>query len=161
MSNFARFGAAFLKRLVAGLGRRQRGAAAIEFALMMPVIFLALAGVTDFGRLVFDKMELVSAVRSGAQYALAYRTDTVAIRQAVVDSTNLSLVLTDITATEFCECADGSAVTCGGTCGDASTNRYLMTITAQQSFAPLFVPFSMIEYTVPSLLTATTTIRTR
>ena len=155
----ARF-ASLIKR-VAGLRRRRRGAAAVEFALMMPVILLALAGVTDFGRLVFDKMELTSAVRSGAQFALAYRTDTTGIRQSVVDATNLGLSLSDVTATESCECADGSTVVCGEVCGDASSNRYLMTITAQQSFSPLFVPFSMIEYTVPSLLSATTTIRTQ
>ncbi len=162
MGNAARDGMASLKRLVVGLGRRRRGAAAVEFALMMPVILLALAGVTDFGRLVFDKMELVSAVRSGAQYALAYDNDTTAVRQAVVDATNLGLALTDVTATQSCECPDGSPVICGEDCDPVTdVNRYFMTITAQQSFSPLFVPFSMIEYTVPSLLTHTTTIRTR
>ena len=138
----------------ARLAFSRRGAAAVEFAILVPVILAALTGIVNFGLVMFDKMELVSAARAGAQLALIDRTDTTGIAQAVVASTNLSLTTSDVTTTEFCECADGTTVTCGTTCVDASSNRYFMTISASYNHTLLLLGTTMS-------LTGSTTIRTQ
>ncbi len=135
------------------LGER-RAAAAVEFALIVPVIAACIIGVINYGLAMFEKMELEGAARAGAQLALASTSDTAAIKSAVVGSTNLSITTADVTTTEFCECADGSTVTCGNTCSDGSANRYYFTVTVSEDYALLLVPTTIT-------LTASATVRTQ
>lgn len=111
-------------------GRHIGAAAAVEFALIAPVLIAVLAGIIGYGLAMLDEMDLVNATRSGAQLALIDRSDTNAIEDAVVAATGLGITTADVTTTEFCECADGTSITCGLTCGDGSANRYFMTVTA-------------------------------
>ncbi len=123
-----RFGS--VRAAAGGAMRSKRGAAAVEFAIFIPIISAFLLGIINYGLAMFDKMELTSAARAGAQLALLDSSSTSVIKQAVVDSTNLGLTTSDVTTTEACECADGSTVTCGATCGDGSSNRYYFTVNA-------------------------------
>lgn len=53
------------------IGRgRERGAAAVEFALLLPVFLLVIAGIVDFGRAFFTQIELTNAAREGARAAV-------------------------------------------------------------------------------------------
>jgi hypothetical protein len=55
--------------------RRQEGVAAVELALCLIPLILILAGVCDFGGLLYTKMVLTSASREGARYATRIQTD--------------------------------------------------------------------------------------
>jgi len=125
------------------LARSERGAAAVEFALIIPVILAALTGIANYGLAVYNKMELVSAARAGAQQAILDRTDTTAIKNAVVNSTNLGLTTGDVTIAESCLCSDGSANTCGVACVDGDPNHYYMTITAKYTHTLLLLGTSV------------------
>lgn len=46
------------------------GAAAVEFALILPVMLLIIGGIVDFGRFFFLKVELTNAAREGARAAI-------------------------------------------------------------------------------------------
>lgn len=48
-------------------GRPDRGAAAVEFALILPLFFLILAGVVDFGRLFYANILVANAAREGVR----------------------------------------------------------------------------------------------
>jgi len=50
--------------------RCRRGTAAVELALISPMMLILLAGIIDFGRAYRDEIELSSAVAAAAQYAL-------------------------------------------------------------------------------------------
>lgn len=50
--------------------RRERGAAAVEFAIIFPVLFLLLAGIIDFGRAFFYQVQLANAAREGTRAAV-------------------------------------------------------------------------------------------
>lgn len=50
--------------------RRRDGTAAVELALISPLLMLMLAGLVDFGRVYHDKIELASVVAAAGQYAL-------------------------------------------------------------------------------------------
>jgi Flp pilus assembly protein TadG len=52
-----------------GFGRARRGAAAVEMALIAPVLVFLAAGVIDFGTGVYTKMMVADAAQSGAAYA--------------------------------------------------------------------------------------------
>ncbi len=145
-----------LPRPIAAIRRlwtSRRGTGAVEFALMAPFLLVATSGLVDYGRSVINEMELASAVRAGAQFAIADSDDTTAIGAAVVGATNLALTAADVTANEFCECADGTPIGCGGGCFDGSANRYYMTVTANYAFTPFFL--------AAQTLTGSITVRTR
>ncbi len=119
------------------------GVSAIEFALITPVLLVFLIGVTDFGLAMFHKMELQSAVRAGAQYALSDGTDTASIISAVVNSTGIGITSSDVTLT--CQCLDTSTevltgATCGAATGCSSSEAVLMTIDAVDKYTPLLSP---------------------
>ncbi|GAA6527561.1 TadE/TadG family type IV pilus assembly protein [Intrasporangium sp. DVR] len=48
----------------------ERGAAAVEFAILLPVVLLIIGGIVDFGRFFFAKIELTNAAREGARAAV-------------------------------------------------------------------------------------------
>ncbi|KRE62293.1 TadE/TadG family type IV pilus assembly protein [Nostocoides sp. Soil756] len=50
--------------------RRERGAAAVEFALLLPVLVLLIGGIVDYGRYFFTQVQLSNAAREGARAAI-------------------------------------------------------------------------------------------
>ena len=63
-----------LRRRLAGAHRDELGAAVVEFALVVPVLFLIVFAVIDFGRALWTLNVLSSGVREGAR-AAAVRED--------------------------------------------------------------------------------------
>jgi len=51
-------------------GRGQEGAAAVEFAIVLPLLMLLLAGFFDFGWLFYWNHTVTNASRAGARYAV-------------------------------------------------------------------------------------------
>ena len=47
--------------------RDDAGAAAVEFALVLPILLLLIFGIVDFGRLYFTQITLTDAAREGAR----------------------------------------------------------------------------------------------
>ena len=47
-----------------------RGAAAVEFALVVPVLFMLIFGIVDYGRFFFDSISLRQGAREGARQAV-------------------------------------------------------------------------------------------
>ena len=50
--------------------RTDTGAAAVEFALVLPVLFLIIAGMVDLGRAMYTQVMLTNAAREGARVAI-------------------------------------------------------------------------------------------
>lgn len=111
------------------------GAAAVEFAIIAPVVLALLAGLANYGLAMFEKMELTSAARAGAQYALLDDSDSSAIATAVVNATNLDITASNVSSTAFCEDDDGATATCG----DADATRTFMTVTVNKDFTLLIL----------------------
>ena len=140
--------------LTARLAASRRGAAAVEFALLIPVIAAGIIGVANYGLVVFDKMEMLSALRAGAQLAVFNRTnststETDAIKAAVVASasTDLGLSTAEVAATESCFCLDvndnSSSATCGSSCSGGDPTQYYMTVSITNKNFPLLIAGSI------------------
>ena len=131
-----------------------RGVAAVEFAILVPVLFALFVGVANYGLAMFEKMELTSAARAGGQVALIDSSDIAAIQEAVVAASNSNITTADVTVTQACQCSDGTSVTCGNTCSDGGTNRFFYTITATEDYTLLLLPTTIT-------LTGTAIFRTK
>ncbi len=144
--NMHRMARSFFKKTMRRLAVSRRGAAAVEFALITPFLLAGLTGVANYGIAMYDKMELVSAARTGAQLAIyngtnTTTTETAAIAAAVVAASNLSITTNDVTALESYNCDDGTSITdpSSDTCADGGSIQYYMTVTATETFIPMII----------------------
>ncbi len=54
----------------------ERGSVAVEFALLVPVLFLILFGIINFGVLMYNQAVITNAAREGARWAAIHTTST-------------------------------------------------------------------------------------
>lgn len=59
--------------------RAQRGVAAVEFALVLPLLLLLLFGIVEMGFLLYDKSVITSASRAAARQAVAFGEDATGV----------------------------------------------------------------------------------
>ncbi len=116
----------------------ERGAAAVEFALILPLLVLMLVGIMDMGRMVYIRSILESAARAGAQAAFADPGATATIEAAVQTAALAGgVTVTSVTAPEACRCSDASSVDCAtGTCATGSVHHYV-TVTTTKAYTPM------------------------
>jgi Flp pilus assembly protein TadG len=74
--------------------RDDRGIAAIEFALIAPLVAVVLAGTVDFGCILFNKFKLDEAVNAAANYAMVSNGQVNASSGATLAGTLSTLVAT-------------------------------------------------------------------
>lgn len=147
-----RCGADLLVRRRSGFARAEAGAAAVEFALILPMLLLMVLGITELGRIVHYRSVLESASRTGVHAArslslstsalitTAETTMTTAATTAITNSgitSNSSVGNRTYTPSITCECADGTSVDCAtGTCVSGS-KRYIATMTVSFPYTPV------------------------
>jgi hypothetical protein len=97
-----------MKRQRAATGPRDRGAAAVEFALLLPVLLLLLFGIIDFGRAINAQITLTQAAREGARLAALGQSSSAVTSRAQAAADPLSPVT--VTVTSSCPVNAGSGV---------------------------------------------------
>jgi len=124
--------------------RCRRGTVTIEFALVLPILLGLLIQIIDFGLAFHERIQLESAARAGLSFALADRTDTASIQDAVRQATGLPAGSLTVTVAEFCECPNGGgSVACGSGCG-ATPEAVYIQIDVQKTFDPL-MPHRLLD----------------
>lgn len=144
-----------LRRAVGAAARCRRAAAAVEFAVMLPIFVAVVTGVTDYGMATYRKMELMGAARSASHLAYLGTTDTTAIQNAAVGAAENTISSSDVTVTQYCGCLDGSVLgACGDGCDDSSEERTFVTVSISEEYQLLLVPTTVT-------ITGSATIRTQ
>ena len=111
--------------------QRDRGAAAVEFALILPILLLLIGGIIDFGNMYFHQIVLSNAARDGARLVAANPVanpgwtqatiqDRIRAASAPFDTPVASGGQVDSTATSW-------------TCGAAGTN-VTVTVTKKTAY---------------------------
>lgn len=145
----------------AGFARRPQccsgGAAAVEFALVLPVVLILIVGAVSYGSMMYQQTMLEAAVRAGAAYAQTRPNKPAEIEQAVKDAVPYS-VPTVPAPTTFCTCSDntvptGSKVTNGcpnpgqaNPCSGVGTGqllRYVAVSASASSWSWFFSPATL------------------
>src|ERR1035441_8138778 len=90
-----------MDRRSTGIAARERGAAAVEFALLLPVLLLLVFGIVDFGRALNAQITLTQAAREGVRLAALGQPNVVSRTQAA--ATGISPVTATVTV-----CRDGA-----------------------------------------------------
>lgn len=144
-----------MKPIVERLLEGESGNSAVEFALLAPTMLLLMLGVFDFGMAAYENSRLRSALRIGAQYAIA-DSDIDAIRQVALDASGYTDGEATIEADVFCECG-GTGSSCTAACGATVPQRYV-TVSGTVSHT-LLMSYPFVES--PIVLTGSTTLRLR
>jgi Flp pilus assembly protein TadG len=150
----------------------RRGIAAVEFALIVPVLLLMLGGVADFGLLMVGKGQLANGLAQGAQYALLQgpsvsgTTVQTVVRSAAARSGVTGTVTVNVTG-PACYCVTGKPAaltlpstalsashTCTGTSltcpSPAAAPGAFLIIKASYAYQPLMPLYSKITTTTVS-----------
>lgn len=116
MSGNARAAGTVAKRRAADSGRGETGAAAVEFALVVPVLLAIVLGILGFGRMYSTQIDLSNAAQEGARFAVFSPVvpappSSGAVADVTVNASSLSPALTagDVSVTGSCG-APGSTV---------------------------------------------------
>jgi Flp pilus assembly protein TadG len=154
--------------------KRQHGATAVEFALVMPVLLLLLFGIVQFGWLMNNYIVLTNAASTGARllatergYATPY-TDTKSSVLAATSTLNNKPTITVTVGSATCvstssSCGDSTFASCSGsstcvpplgTTSQPATSGTMATVTLSYAFVP---PFNGSLYGLNALMPPTLT----
>ncbi len=92
-----------------------KGQSLVEFAMVLPLFLLLIAGVVDFGMLLYSNMTAINAAREGARLSVTYPGDTAAV-EARVRSMATGLNQADLTVSTTCQRPDPPPATTWHAC---------------------------------------------
>ena len=124
-------GGTVMRRRHAASEPRDRGAVAVEFALLLPVLLLIIFGAIDFGRAINDEITLTQAARVGARLAAVGTATSSVTSRAQSAAVGLSPVTVNVTST----CATGAGL---GSNAVVQTSYQFSFITPVGAFASMF-----------------------
>lgn len=90
---------------------RERGAAAVEFALVLPVLVMLVLGIIDFGQVFNAQQTLTYAARSGARVMVLQNSTSAAIAAAQNGASTLGTLPASAFAVSPSTCSPGTQVT--------------------------------------------------
>jgi Flp pilus assembly protein TadG len=124
-----------------GLRKSVAGGAAVELAIVLPVLVLLAIGVSDIGRVFFAGITVANAARAGAQYGTLdtdHSGDTTLINLAATQDAASAGSVT-VSSRKFCRC-DGGEVDCanGLDCGVYGAYRVYIEVTVSKNVDLIF-----------------------
>lgn len=134
----------FVKDMRAAL-RDRRGVAAVEFAIMVPILSLMVVSVTDIGLAIYRKMQVEDAAQAGVQYAILHGFDASGISSTVTSATNSTAITASPGPVQFYGCPTStgvSVVSAGTVCTGGTQAGTYATVSAQATY------YTLINYQI-------------
>lgn len=123
-----------------------RGAAAVEFAIIAPgLIFLAIA-TADLALGIYCKMRVQNAAQFGTQYAVSHGFDAPSVTSAVLNNASVAGLSASPSPYEFCGCPTSTGITtggCGSACSDGSSPGVYVAVSTQATYNTI-IPYPLI-----------------
>lgn len=140
---------------------RGRGQALVEFAIVMPIIVLAVLGLVDLGRAVYSYNTLAQSARQAARTAIVNQNLTNVRNQAIASAPTLGLTAANVdvcfkTATSTqADCSNPATDNCPQS---ARVLGCLALVRTHMSYEPMTPVISMIWSSIPLSSTSVGTI---
>lgn len=122
---------------------RASGSATVEFAVIAPVLIMAVLSTADIGFAIHESFEVDQTLRNGAETALGDPGEPkVEAVLAAVDAAGVGQSTTTWTVERYCACSDsGSAQTsCSTTCAGDRPTAILYDITGVRAYPGILFP---------------------
>lgn len=155
----------FLRRL-----RKNQGQALIEYILLLPIVFLLLVNVVNFGGFFYAFITVANAARAGADFAILGGATVASGHIAKPGSSDITTLITTEIASlpnnpslsvNICTNNNGTITTVSGSCSSIAsdpepTNYVVTSIDVTYTYQPLIPLFSFPNLHVNATLPATT-----
>jgi Flp pilus assembly protein TadG len=135
------------KALGVFFGRKRHavaGVAAIELAMVSPLLVTGVLGAGELGISIFREMQVSFAAQAGADYALAHGFNATRVSNAVVNATTYSAITATPAPSQFCGCPSAAGVSvasgtppCTAVCSGGATAGTYVTASSQALFNPI------------------------
>lgn len=128
--------------------RDRRGAAAVEFALIAPILVFAVLSMADLGFAIHERAEIDQALRNGAELAQSDPgTAAVGALLAEVDPTSAFRAATTFGVDRFCACPEApeTEVGCFDDCENERPTEIFYRLTGTRPFSGFFLPDQTLE----------------
>jgi Flp pilus assembly protein TadG len=112
------------------------GTAAIEAAIILPVLLTLATALFDLGFAGYESMQVQSAADAGAKYAAANAWNVTQISAAVTGATGGSEITATPAPSQFCACPTGGTlanIACGQKCANGTTPSLYALVSAQKA----------------------------
>ncbi len=127
------------------------GAAAVEFAIILPVLAAMVVGIAQYGGQVIAYQQMHDGVEAGAVYVMRGGSDMTAAKDIALGAWPNPPSDAAVTTNHFCTCA-GVTSSCTALCSDNSYPQAYTTISASGTYSGLYMSQSM---------STSTTVRTQ
>jgi Flp pilus assembly protein TadG len=135
------------KALGAFFGRERlaiAGVAAIELAMVSPLVVTGVLGAGELGISIFRETQVNFAAQAGADFALAHGFNTTKVSNAIVNATTYTAITATPGPSQFCGCPTATGVSvasgappCSATCSGGATAGTYVTASSQAQFSPI------------------------
>ena len=148
-----------LQRFVGGDADGIAGVAAVEFALIGPMLVLMMLCTVDLGMGFYRNMQVQTAAQAGAQYAVAHGFTESGVLSAIQSATTFSGISASPGPSQYCGCASSTGIAsavCGSTCPGGSLSGTYVSVSTQATYTTL-LPYPTLPNSFA--LTARSTVR--
>jgi len=123
-----------LSGIVGRFRRSQFGGAAVELAVVSPLLLLLIIGVLDYGRAFYTSITVANAARAGAEYGAQgpVQSADVAGMKDFAQGDGAEAGTLTLSARRYCECG-GAAATCTTTCVGGAAPDVFVEVTATKA----------------------------
>ncbi len=140
-----------VRRYLSAFGGSRSGLAAVEFAIIAPVLALGLVVMADLGLAITEKMTLDQTVRAGAEYAMNGVTSENELREMMLRAaTGYSASDNDsvrpatdlfVEISQKCSCSlSGAATSCTNICPNNLPAYSFFTLSARKTYESIYIP---------------------
>ena len=150
-----------------GRGRRARGGtAAVELALLSPLMVIMETGVIEVGMGFFESMQVQAAAEAGTLYAAKHGTSSLAnIALAVTNATGTAGITASPAPSLFCGCPTTTGITAQGSdcttkcSGNTLPGQYVQVNAMMTRTVIIAVPY--LNLSLPATLSGVSVMRTQ
>lgn len=136
----------------------ERGNFSVELGLSSLFLLPMLAGLLHYAGVIQQTMQLRQAARAGVEYAITYPSDVTGITQAVTSSSAIDSTGMAVDVNLFCECPNGTSVSCTSTCASGGPGDGYIRVTVTQ---PPHLYLQFFDFAPGSVLTGMAVMRVR
>ena len=129
--------------------RSSLGGAAVELAVVFPVLVLLFIGAVDYGRLFYTSITVANAARAGAEWGAkdTFDSDNSTEINKFAQADGQEAGTLTLNSRQFCECF-GATASCTTSCSGGSAPEVFVEVIASKS-----VPMSLPYPGLPSAIT--------
>jgi Flp pilus assembly protein TadG len=137
--------------------RRERGTAAVEFAMIFPLFFVILYGIVTFSLIFVAQQNLTLAAEEGARAALNYQTATSTANALAARTAAACTAASNMVASLI---SKAKCVSSGTTCSyDAAMDCVNVTLTYDYADNPLVPNLPLTGFVLPASLVSSAMVQ--